>query len=196
MGAAFGGASQRDRFSGGIVGSSTDTSAVGGIYAGYNYQFGNNIVLSLDTELDVMDANPRIGTLDSRTNWTGTFQGRVGYAFNPGVMAYASGGGVVGNLSQTFPGVPNYNTVTGTTVGGGVEINLGRLGLNYKFDDGPTVRPSRDIPEAVLRFNYRHQKFTKAQAFGDLRTAICSDVFTVGLAVKFNSGFIYTPTTR
>lgn len=187
VGFEAGGINQHDRYRGGLIGSSSASSGLVGVYSGYNWQFSNNIVLGVEGRFDGFDTGSGYGTLESRSSWTASVAGRIGYAFSPGVMLYASGGGLVGNLSQNFPGKSDSATVTGGTIGGGVEINLTRLGLNYKFDAGPKVLPSRDVVETLLRFDYRHQKFGKETTFGDLRTGICSDVFTVGIAVKFNA---------
>jgi outer membrane immunogenic protein len=183
IGAETGAFQQTDRFRGGLVGNSSASSGLIGAFAGYNYQFSNNIVLGVEGRFDGVDVNPRFGTLDSQTNWTTSLVARLGYAAG-NFMPYVSGGGYATNLSQSFPGRPDSNTATGWTLGGGIEFNLtGLIGQPYQ-----TVRVSPTLPPNwILRVDYRHYSSHKALAFGDLHTRTCSDSLVIGFAVKFNS---------
>jgi outer membrane immunogenic protein len=126
-------------------------SFLAGVHAGYNYQFGSIVVgiegdvegLFGDDEDDdftgvVFNANTGLpatfafnsGTLD----WQGSIRGRVGFAFDR-AMIYATGGfafgGVSGGFASTGFGNDGDDTITGWTLGAGVE---------YAFTNNLTTR--------------------------------------------------------
>ena len=133
-----------------ISGSHNLDGVIGGLQAGYNWQFDNRWVAGLETDFQwsgqkvssTFSNNYTInteggnisGNLSSKLLWFGTVRGRLGVLATPAILVYATGGlayGRVeasGSISDTFLGSTaaswNFNsstTKTGWTVGGGVE---------------------------------------------------------------------------
>jgi outer membrane immunogenic protein len=116
-----------------------DNGALGGVYAGYNYQI-NQFVVGIDGDYtwanlnghatDISVVNGDIASESSSIGWIATVTGRIGYAAN-NVLLFAKGGGAWGGFSATSvtntPGgalvaqTTSADTRTGWTVGGGVE---------------------------------------------------------------------------
>lgn len=125
-----------------------------GAFAGYNYQFENNLVLGLEGELDYnfgakdqdLDVllngayQPLDGKLDLQ--WGGSVRARLGYAFDH-TLLYATGGWeIVGARLKASGPMGNIDTddtaFNGWTVGAGAEYaftdNLfGRLEYRYSY---------------------------------------------------------------
>jgi outer membrane immunogenic protein len=165
---------------------SNKTGVIGGVQAGYNWQF-NSIVVGLEGDISAASLNrstlavPLGFTGDSfngNMSALGTVRGRVGWAFDR-VLVYGTGGVAIANLkdqysSPIFPFTASASSsATGWTAGGGVEyalfgnwtakaeylhvgfpsrstsispipgntytfafkdsIDIGRVGINYKF---------------------------------------------------------------
>jgi outer membrane immunogenic protein len=118
---------------------------IGGIHAGYNEQFENNIVVGVEGDIDAAGINgdqavfdPINGSsrLSMRSNWQGSLRARFGYAFDH-ILVYATGGVAFANVREkwnlfdgTFFGSKSKTRV-GWTAGGGVE---------YAFDDHWSAR--------------------------------------------------------
>lgn len=119
--------------------------ALGGVQAGYNWQFGslfgfNNVVLGLETDIQGADLNddrtcgiaaplPTCASYNQKIDWFGTVRGRIGLATGP-VLSYFTGGFAYGNVKTTVNdallGPSTFeNTRTGWTIGSGVEAALG-----------------------------------------------------------------------
>lgn len=120
--------------------------ALGGVQAGYNWQFGsllgfNNVVLGVEADIQgagfdddrtcgLTTVGPNCTAYNQKIDWFGTVRGRVGLATGP-VLSYFTGGFAYGNVKTTFndvnAGVSETfsNTRTGWTLGSGVEAALG-----------------------------------------------------------------------
>lgn len=61
-----------DDFNGGILGA----------FAGYNYQFDNNMVLGIEGDVDYNWNDNDYSGIKVGTDWQGSVRGRVGYAFD------------------------------------------------------------------------------------------------------------------
>lgn len=145
----------------GFSNTGSNTAGLLGVQVGYNWQFGPSFVLGLEADVDgVLGSNSRgtfantvglspavgvvgssitsVGTVSRRLDWLSTVRARIGYAFSPTWLVYATGGLAVGGvksntLVSTFFTGPaagvsitgfsgGYsNTRVGWTVGGGVE---------------------------------------------------------------------------
>lgn len=96
---------------------------------GFNYQFGNNVVLGVEADIQGSDIND--GTIDgafdprSKMDYFGTVRARLGYAFD-NVLPYVTGGLAWGHneIENRFDGITSDNTHVGWTVGGGLEYAL------------------------------------------------------------------------
>jgi outer membrane immunogenic protein len=126
---------------GGTTGNNTG-GVVGGGQIGYNYQFGNSIVIGAEADFQgtsITGGNqgntagaypspflPAGGFLTPLATgnggnvglpWFGTVRGRAGYLVTPTLLLYGTGGFAYGGV-QAFQ---QSNTSTGWTAGGGVE---------------------------------------------------------------------------
>jgi outer membrane immunogenic protein len=124
-------------------------SFLAGVHAGYNYQFGS-IVVGIEGDVEGLFGDdedefdsivysapgvPATFAFSGNTlDWQGSIRGRVGFAFDR-AMIYATGGfafgGVSGGFASTGFGNDGDDTITGWTLGAGVE---------YAFTNNLTTR--------------------------------------------------------
>jgi outer membrane immunogenic protein len=175
IGANIGGWNTRADYSGGLVGSVSRSSVLGGFYGGYNYQYGN-LVLGTEGTFDLTDICTRFDGLRSETRWTGSAVLRAGYVIND-VMLYGGGGVAVTDQALTFPRLPEYNTRTGWTAIAGIEFRLGR----YVIGKYPT---DRSYNYWIARVEYRHADFGTVNNFRDLDSKYVSDAVLFGVSIK------------
>lgn len=140
----------------------------GGIYAGYNHQFSNNIVLGIDTDINLSgvdsgdvvlratDGTPRSQVEGSaETKWDGAIRARLGYAAGRW-LPYLAGGLSVARVDLEahlvtpiliWPAgtslASEKETLTGWNIGAGVEYaatsNI-TLRAEYRYTDFGTQR--------------------------------------------------------
>jgi opacity protein-like surface antigen len=141
----------------------TDSNGlIGGGQVGYNFQF-HRLVMGIEGDISLTDWDG--GSRD--INWFGTMRGRLGYAWER-VMPYVTGGLAIAGVDFNTPFVGSSSeTMTGWTLGGGVEVavsdNVSVRGEYLHFDlsdiDGDIVRAGinfrfwRPQPQPVL-FGY------------------------------------------
>lgn len=90
---------------------------------GYNYQI-NQFVLGVEGDLGWTNAKDNNAITETKARWLGTARARVGVAFDT-VMPYLTGGFAFGNIRAQEVGFPAASkTMTGWTVGGGIEAAL------------------------------------------------------------------------
>lgn len=89
---------------------------VGGVFAGYNYQMPNNIVVGGEGEV-------AYGGADPLATWTGAVRGRAGYAFD-NILVYGTVGGLVGQGEMKTGSGSETRTHVGYQVGAGIEAAL------------------------------------------------------------------------
>ncbi len=99
---------------------------------GYNYQFGNNVVLGVETDIQWsgiegssnITSGTGVSNLKSSLDYFGTVRARAGYAFDR-FLPYITGGFAYGesktSLSNGFTTAEGSGMKTGWTIGGGVE---------------------------------------------------------------------------
>jgi outer membrane immunogenic protein len=143
----------------GNFGSNTGNGIIGGGQIGYNWQIAN-YVLGLETDFQGTSAKasttigtnapgfvPFSGTDQTSEKWLGTFRGRAGYLFTPMFLGYVTGGFAYSGIDRTWsasfaaPATSAWSgtestTLTGWTIGGGVEWALGNgftLGAEYLY---------------------------------------------------------------
>jgi outer membrane immunogenic protein len=117
--------------------NSNQSGVIGGLQAGYNWQF-NNIVVGLEGDISAASLNrsTSAGTLgftgdtfNGNMTALGTVRGRIGWAFDR-LLIYGTGGVAFANLkdqyfSPVFPFTAGpSSSVTGWTAGGGAEFAL------------------------------------------------------------------------
>lgn len=146
------------------------SGVVGGIHAGYNYQFYNSFVVGLEGDIDLSGINGSQNVIDATNGnshlrmsnrWQGSIRARAGYAFDR-FLIYATGGIAFADVRERwnlfdgdFVG-SSSKTRVGWTVGGGAE---------YAFDD-----------HWIGRAEIRYSDFGKSN-------------FNVGSGVRFKAGF-------
>lgn len=118
---------------GGVYGSPEIDGFIGGGTLGYNFQTGQ-VVWGIETDFSFADMSGRescgIGlTCRASLDWLWTIRGRVGLDMN-GWMPYFTGGFAVADVSASDNLGSGSDTVSGWTIGGGLEVKLDR---NWSF---------------------------------------------------------------
>jgi outer membrane immunogenic protein len=93
---------------------------VGGIQAGYNYQFAPNGVLGVETDISATSIEDKAGVVKFGMDYLGTIRGRAGYTLDR-VMFYVAGGAAYGRGALEVAGLTNNQVHWGWTLGGGIE---------------------------------------------------------------------------
>jgi outer membrane immunogenic protein len=121
---------------GGVYGSPETDGFIGGGTLGYNFQSGQ-VVWGLETDFSFAYINGSDGPTRASMDWLWTLRGRVGLDMN-GWMPYITGGFAMADVSASDPGGSGSDTVSGWTVGGGLEVKLDRawsLKAEYLYVD-------------------------------------------------------------
>ncbi|MEP9349873.1 outer membrane protein [Xanthobacter sp. KR7-225] len=149
----------------------------GGLQAGFNYQFANNVVLGLEADLQFADigsnnlliGGPVAGALASQSLDTyGTIRARLGYAVDR-FLPYITGGAAWANTSYTGPfGWTSDSTHWGWTIGGGLEYAITNNwtvkgeyqylsfdGDGYTYLNGDQVKTNFDMSVLKAGVNYK-----------------------------------------
>lgn len=147
---------------------------IGGLYAGFNYDLGNNVVLGAETDWvwADMDKSKSDGIFSAKLKekWAGATRVRIGYAvdrwlpFVAGGVAYSKVDSYFYNPVETR----GSDTMTGWTVGAGVD---------YAVTDN-----------VVVRLEYRYSDFgdkTYESDFADYKVDYKTNDVQVGVAYKF-----------
>ncbi|MEZ0301388.1 MAG: outer membrane protein [Hyphomicrobiaceae bacterium] len=184
IGAAFSEGKLTDNLTGANI-SSDHTGFVGGVQVGYNFQpapWMNHLVLGVVADFDwtSLDASetvtiPGFGTIkgSADTPWAITLAGRVGVAYDRGLVFFKVGGGWV----HTSASVRNLSTGAAASadetagawlLGGGVEYAITRhwisrieydfLGLSERTGTGPLgniITLNRDVQTVKLGLSYK-----------------------------------------
>lgn len=135
-----------------------DGNFIGGLYAGYNYQFQNNVILGLDADIAWINNTTKsnkdvpVGEYYSRgyynkvdQDWLAAVRARLGYAYNR-FLPYLSGGVAFTdaeykrhNFGPTFDDhYSDSKTLTGYTLGAGVDYAMTDhiiLRAEYRYTD-------------------------------------------------------------
>lgn len=109
---------------GGVYGRPDPDGFIGGATLGYNFQRGQ-VVWGIETDFSYADIGGRDAGTSADVDWLWTLRGRVGLDMN-GWMPYFTGGLAVADLTANDGTGSRGDTVTGWTVGGGVEVKLDR----------------------------------------------------------------------
>ncbi len=106
------------------LGSGRSVNAEGGkigVYGGYNFELGNNVVVGGEADLlwdDVKGNSDAFGNVDQ--NWESTLRARAGYSFGR-VLAYGTGGIAASGVTVDSGAFSNSATHWGWTLGAGAE---------------------------------------------------------------------------
>jgi outer membrane autotransporter protein len=186
LGYAFAGEDASSGFFGTPVTFSTNPSGViGGIEAGYDYQFSPNWLVGAELDLSWSSASGNFnfitttlagvtasGIFNSNQNWYDTFTGRVGYVISDWVL-YAKGGAAWMNadyslaVSGPFGGGSSNITRSGYAVG---------LGAEWMFGPGWSTKLEYDY----LGFG------TRSYALGGVGTTVNTHVQLIKVGVNYH----------
>lgn len=172
IGYGFGGDDVVGVFSdGSFVGDAGDLEAsgiLGGLQAGYNYQYGN-FVIGLEGDIQLSDIGDDVSgngvDVESTVSWYGTVRPRIGYAFDR-LLVYGTGGVAFGDYEYEGD-IEGSETFVGWTAGAGLEyaftdnltakfeyqyVNLG----DDTFEDaGLSTKATPDFHAVKLGVNYK-----------------------------------------
>ena len=151
-----------------------DTGFLGGVQAGYNWQF-DNIVVGLQTDFAYTSAKVGLDSEGSsggeqKLEWLGSTTARIGYAFD-NLLVYGKGGVAYGQSTFEVPftqglSLQDSQWHVGWTAGAGVE---------YAFTQNIT---------GLLEYNYVDLG-SQDYAAGFLRADLTSNVIKAGVNYKF-----------
>ena len=176
------------------------SGVVGGLFAGYNYQFAGPLVIGVEadieaTSLSKTNANINIlppsgqpAGLFAFTNkeslpWQGSVRGRLGYAAG-NALFYVTGGLAVAQINTVYLN-PNFagsrdsftRTQTGWTVGGGIEyaFNANWTGrVEYRYSQFGTFKDTAQTTLAPAGAGYYSH-------------SVSESAVRVGIAYKFGA---------
>jgi outer membrane immunogenic protein len=128
---------------GAALGSFSTTGFLVGGTLGGNYEFGNGFVIGVEGDGDYNSLSNTIAGVGGtfKSNWLATARARIGWAWDR-VLFYGTGGGAF--APETF-GAFSQTTMTGWTVGGGVEAAFApgwSAKVEYLYVDFDTITPS------------------------------------------------------
>ncbi|MCX5520068.1 porin family protein [Kaistia defluvii] len=159
---------------GGLGFSNDNTGFLGGVQAGYNWQF-DNIVLGLQTDFAYTSAKTSFGgddtnSAEQKLEWLGSTTARIGYAFD-NLLVYGKGGVAYGRSTFDVPytgglSLQDSQWHTGWTAGAGVE---------YAFTQNIT---------GLLEYNYTDLG-SQDYLGNTMRVDLTSNVIKAGLNYKF-----------
>lgn len=156
---------------------------LGGLYAGYNFDLGNSVVLGIDGDItynnlkdsaSLFDDEGDTGvSLESKLRWSGAVRARAGYAVDR-FLPYIAGGVAFGSVKNTLDdgveSVSQSKTLTGWTAGAGID---------YAATDN-----------VIVRLEYRYTDYgNKNYDFGfaddSVRNKFKTNEVRLGVAYKF-----------
>jgi len=146
---------------------------IGGLYAGYNFDLGNKVVLGLESDFIWGDVNKKyketdedgeVDTYKIKQKWQGATRVRAGYAFDR-FLPYLAGGVAYSKYEESGDKI---GTFTGWTIGTGVD---------YALTDNILLR-------AEYRYSDFGHKTIKDEDFRSKISAKSNDI-CLGVAYKF-----------
>ncbi|MHC3941654.1 MULTISPECIES: outer membrane protein [Paenochrobactrum] len=162
----------------------TSSGFAGGVQAGYNWQFNNNVVAGVEADFQGSNLKGEVKLTDNnltlkagtKVNWFGTVRARLGYVPTERLMVYTTGGYAYGKVKSYVDfegeGVSKSKTKSGWTVGAGAEYALannwtlkseylytdfGKTKLMNYIDDGVTTKLDAKVKFHTVRvgLNYK-----------------------------------------
>lgn len=115
----------------GLSAKDNSNGFLGGIQAGYNWQFDQTIV-GIETDFQgaglkskaELSFNNQSEAAEAKINWFGTTRVRLGYTPVDRFMVYATGGVAYGKIKASYADFSQSDTKVGYTVGAGAEYAL------------------------------------------------------------------------
>lgn len=112
-----------------------DTTFIGGIHLGYNWQTDSNIVLGVEGSVSYLGLEAEEAE-EELTDYVASIRGRLGVAFDQNLI-YATGGVAFLGYTDDLADILDEDVAVGFVVGGGLErkitenVSLGIEGLYY-----------------------------------------------------------------
>jgi len=148
----------------GITGSGNADGGVYGAFAGYNYQFDNNLLIGIEGDVAYNHNEASIFGAQFGTDWARSVRGRIGYAVYRALI-YGTAGWAATRGYVDVPGLgKDEATFGGYTLGAGID---------YAFSD--TV---------FGRLEYRYNNFGSKNLQG-FDVDVDQQAVTVGLGIRF-----------
>lgn len=171
----------KSQVSGDLNGNVKPDGFLGGIYAGYNFDLGNSVVLGIDGDVSYNDQSKGtniyfddviVGSAKTDLRWSGAVRARAGYAVDR-FLPYIAGGVAFGEVKNSVTTIGGFSdseskTHTGWTAGAGVD---------YAATDN-----------VILRLEYRYTDYGKKDySFDgiDVRNKFKTNEVRLGIAYKF-----------
>lgn len=111
----------------GITNNNIGTNGwLGGAFGGWNFQT-NQFVYGLEADVNYNNLDGSNAGVEARTRVDGSLRARAGVAVTDDILIYGTAGGAAERLRVTdtaVPGASATKTMTGYTVGGGVDARL------------------------------------------------------------------------
>lgn len=129
----------------GVSAKDNSSGFIGGVQAGYNWQFDRTIVgietdfqgSGVKSDAEVNFSGNTVGA-EAKINWFGTTRARLGYTPVDRFMVYATGGVAYGKVKASLGDYSQSDTKVGYTVGAGAEYavtNNVTLKTEYLYTD-------------------------------------------------------------
>lgn len=159
-----------------VAGGSRDVNmngVLGGLYAGYNYQFTPNFLVGAEGNflLDGQSGSERVGAVrvKQHAQWLASIRARAGVTFDR-FLVYGTGGVAFTDLNTETPGFGGSQSKTkvGWTAGGGLEYGI--------------------TQNLLARVDYQYMGFgsdTTRSGAGRVNSKFDTSVVTAGIAYKF-----------
>jgi len=188
IGGHLGGAFSSDNnFSGLSTGNNSNGRFLGGVQAGYDYQFSPNFVLGVEGQYSWLSGNvgavfPGGLAYTNNQRGLGSITGRVGYTWGPGLL-YVKGGYAYSDNSESVT-----STVTGAPIAfatNGDHSNgwTAGVGVEYMF------APSWSAKAEYQYYNFGNATFTSPAGLVSTGSFTTDDhTVTAGVNYRFNWG--------
>lgn len=126
--------------------------AIASLFAGYNKQLSNNIVIGFEGDVTYDWGKKSVPTGlgfngDLGSNWSGSLRGRVGYAMGD-ALVYLTGGAAIANAYARAVNISLSDTIYGYTVGAGIDYAFTDnifARLEYRYTDYPDQDVVKDF---------------------------------------------------
>lgn len=173
----------KSRFDGGL--NLKPDGFLGGLYAGYNFDLGNSVVLGIDGDItynnlkDSYSETDLDGTdsVESKLRWSGAVRARAGYAVDR-FLPYIAGGVAFGSVK---------NTLSSTDALGSIEASQSKTLTGWTAGAGIDYAATDNV---IVRLEYRYTDYgNKNYDFGfaddSVRNKFKTNEVRLGVAYKF-----------
>ncbi|PRA55133.1 outer membrane protein [Brucella pituitosa] len=156
---------------------------LGGLYAGYNFDLGNSVVLGIDGDVTYNNLKDSFSatsfgvtnTIESKLRWSGAVRARAGVAVDR-FLLYIAGGVAFGSVKNSISatdgvdeiGISQSKTLTGWTAGAGVDYAATDnviVRLEYRYTDYGNKDFDFGVPGAAIRDKFKTNEIRLGVAY-------------------------------